>query len=378
MASLCMAATLRGMAIEEIVAMTEAMVESGVIVDLGIEGAIDKHSTGGVADTVSLVAVPLVAACGIPVAKRYGRARGHTGGTLDKLEAIGGYQTAISPERFAAIVREVGCSIAAQSDAMVPADRMLYKLRDRTGTVPSIGLIAASIVSKKVAGGASRFVFDVKTGRGAFMQDPAAAAELARTLVAVSRGFGRSATALVTAMDQPLGTAIGTGLETIEAREYLRGMRRDPHLAIVVDAICRSMLAAAEVPDPDVRLAHALAGAGYERFARMVHAHGGSVAALEALRPHRDIAAVTAGETGFVAAIDPIALGELGRALSSRDRTAGIVMSARTGDAVDRGTLLCTVYGGDADDVAEARSAFRIGAAPDSRLPLVTVPDENG
>jgi len=214
MAALAMACVVGGMEIEETRALTRALVASGDT--LVIEGlhAVDKHSSGGVADSASLIVVPLVAACGVPVAKLSGRALGHTGGTLDKLEAIPGVRTDLDPQQFLEQVRAVGCAIAAQSARLVPGDKKLYALRDRTGTIPSIGLIAASIVSKKIAGGAHAIVYDVKAGRGAFMQREADARRLAETLVEVTADFGRRARALVTDMNEPLGGAIGNDAGT--------------------------------------------------------------------------------------------------------------------------------------------------------------------
>ena len=226
----------------ETAALTEAFVRSGERLEAPDPRTVDKHSSGGVADTASLIVVPMVAACGIPVAKLSGRALGHTGGTLDKLEAIDGVRTDLDPERFFACVAEAGCAIAAQSGRLVPADKRIYALRDRTGTVPAAGLIAASIVSKKIAGGAHAFAFDVKAGCGAFLHEPDEARELAELLVRLAQSFGRRSIAFVTDMNEPLGPAIGTGLEAIEARDFLRGTRRDPRLAEVCDALGVAML----------------------------------------------------------------------------------------------------------------------------------------
>ena len=203
LAALLMACVLRGLGATETHALTAAFVASGETLEAPDPRTVDKHSSGGVGDTATLIVVPLVAACGIPVAKLSGRALGHTGGTLDKLEAIEGVRTDLDPEHFFACVRTAGCAIAAQSERLVPADKRVYALRDRTATVPSRGLIAASIVSKKIAGGAHAIVYDVKAGRGAFAQDVAQARALAETLVTLTHAFGRHCAALVTNRSGP-------------------------------------------------------------------------------------------------------------------------------------------------------------------------------
>ncbi len=232
MAALFMACVLRGMSIDETYELTAAMVESGEVLqfDRAAGVIVDKHSSGGVSDIVSLAAVPLAAACGAKVAKLSGRALGHTGGTIDKLEAIPGFDVNLTSERFVQTVERIGCAIAAQSDRLVPADKRLYGLRDRTATVPAVGLIVSSIVSKKVAGGAEAFVFDVKTGAASFMREVLQAAELAAMLVEVSSRFGKRAQTFVTDMNEPLGRCIGTGIEVMEARDFLRG-GSDPRAA---------------------------------------------------------------------------------------------------------------------------------------------------
>ena len=275
-----MACAIRGMADAEIVALTGAMVRSGDVLSYGGDRiVVDKHSSGGVGDTVSLIAVPLVAACGVPVAKLSGRALGHTGGTLDKLEAIPGVRTDLSPAAFVAQVEAIGCAVAAQSERLVPADRKLYALRDRTGTVASVGLIAASIVSKKIAGGAGAIVFDVKAGSGAFMRTVADATGLAQTLVRLAASFGKRASALVSDMEEPLGAAVGSGIEAVEARDFLRGDDRDPRLAEAVFAVAHEMLRVGGVAE-DAIVPNALdalqSGAAYERFVQLVEAQGGT------------------------------------------------------------------------------------------------------
>ncbi len=377
-AALAMACAIRGMAEGEIAALTEAMVASGDVISFGsLHPVLDKHSSGGVGDTVSLIVVPLIAECGVPVAKLSGRALGHTGGTLDKFEAIPGVRTDLSNEEFAAQVREVGCAIAAQSDRLVPADKKLYALRDRTGTVPSVGLIAASIVSKKIAGGADAIVFDVKTGRGAFMRTVADATGLARTLVRLAAHFGRRASALVSDMDEPLGAAVGSGIEAVEARDFLRGDDRDPRLSEAIFAVAREMLSVAGIARAEIepRLLDALqSGAAYERFVRLVEAQGGSRAALDGIAAHPHRVSATAPRAGVVAAIDAVAIGELARELTVADGPfAGIRIVARVGTPVRAGDVLAECAGVAIDPQAVER-AFTIGTtAPPARPLLETV-----
>jgi pyrimidine-nucleoside phosphorylase len=372
MAALLMACVWRGLSMAEATALTRAMVESGATIAYP-DGTfvVDKHSSGGVSDVVSLVAVPLVAACGVPVAKLSGRALGHTGGTIDKLETIPGFNVSPSIDAFTKQVQRVGCAIAAQSDAFVPADKRLYTLRDRTATVPSIGLIAASIVSKKVAGGAHAFVFDVKCGNGAFMRDAGAATDLAQALVAIASGFDRKARAVVTDMNEPLGRFIGTALEVIEAREFLNGNSTDPRTLDGCLRIAAEMLELAGVEEAHSAAVDALrSGSAYEKFAEMIDAQGGSVDAMERLEPAEATDALRAARGGYVSAVDTVALGHAARELSAHDDRAGIRVNMRIGDVVNPGDVLADVYGGRHH--VSLGHAFTIEDAPPARHPFVS------
>ncbi|MEO7040563.1 MAG: thymidine phosphorylase, partial [Candidatus Elarobacter sp.] len=318
---------------------------------------------------------PLVAACGVPVAKLSGRALGHTGGTLDKLEAIPGVRTDLSPEQFTHQVERIGCAIAAQSDRLVPADKKLYRLRDRTGSVPSLGLIAASIVSKKIAGGANAIVFDVKSGRGAFMRTPAEATQLASTLVRLAVRFGRRASAVVSDMEEPLGAAVGTGLEAIDARDFLRGDARDGRLADAVYAVAHEMLRVADIPATQIesRALDALqSGAAYERFVQLIEAQGGTRAGLEGIAAHPQRTTTTASGDGFVTAIDAVAIGEAARELvAAAGPFAGIRIVARIGTPVRTGDVLAEIAGGGGFPTDRVARAFTLGPEAPPIRPLV-------
>jgi pyrimidine-nucleoside phosphorylase len=374
-AALFMACVWRGMTFEEAHALTDAMVRSGETVSFDRSKGIvvDKHSSGGVADIVSLAAVPLAAACGARVAKLSGRALGHTGGTIDKLEAIPGFNAALSLDAFVRQVESIGCAIAAQTQALVPADKRIYNLRDRTGTVPAMGLIAASIVSKKIACGAHAIVFDVKTGPASFTPESNRARELARWLVEISKGFGRKAVAFVSDMHQPLGRTIGTGIEMVEARDLLRSARKEDERAVeLVLKIVAALLEASEISAGEERAMKALRdGSGYRKLVEMVEAQGASRGALEGMELDAKPLTVKASQPGVVEAIDVVHLGNAGRRLSQHDKLGGIFVNAAIGDRVEAGQPLARVYGKDKEHVRNLEACFKIGAKAVEPPPLV-------
>jgi len=349
MAAWLMAVCIRGMTRAETLALTQAMVRSGEVLDLSeIPGIkVDKHSTGGVGDKVTLIGPPLAAACGVKVPKLSGRALAHTGGTLDKLESVPGLTVDLDPDRFIRQVREVGIAVAAQSPHMVPADKALYALRDVTATVPSVPLIASSVMSKKIAAGADAIVLDVKFGRGAFMPDVAAAEELATEMVLLGEGAGRRTVALVTAMANPLGRSVGNALEVQEALDALAG-KGDDELVQVSLTVAREMCWLAEVEaDPDDALT---SGSGREKFLAMLAAQGGRLEDGLPVAPVQT--AVRSPSDGYVESIDALEVGlagvELGvgraRKEDKVDPAAGIVIEAPVGARVRAGEPLAIVH----------------------------------
>jgi pyrimidine-nucleoside phosphorylase len=360
MAAWLMAVCIRGMTRIETLALTQAMVRSGEVLDLGaIEGIkVDKHSTGGVGDKVTLIAAPLAAACGVKVPKLSGRALAHTGGTLDKLESVPGLTVDLEPARFIKQVSEVGIAVAAQSPHMVPADKALYALRDVTATVPSIPLIASSVMSKKIAAGADAIVLDVKFGRGAFMPDVPSAEALSKEMVQLGEGAGRHTVALVTAMDNPLGRSIGNALEVQEALDALAG-KGDEELIEVSLTVAREMCKLAEVDkDPADAMK---SGAGRAMFVRMLEAQGGHLDAGLPVAPVQ--IALGAPGDGYVESIDALAVGlaslDLGAGRHKKedrvDPAAGLVIQAPVGTRVSAGDPLVVVHARSADLVEKVK-----------------------
>jgi len=388
MAAWLMAVCIRGMSPAETLALTQAMVASGEVLDLhSIPGIkVDKHSTGGVGDKVTLIAGPLAAACGVIVPKLSGRALAHTGGTLDKLESVPGLTVDLDPERFAKQVREIGLAVAAQSPRIVPADKLLYALRDVTATVPSIPLIASSVMSKKIAAGADAIVLDVKFGRGAFMPDVASAEELAAEMVQLGEGAGRRTVALVTAMDNPLGRSVGNALEVREALDALSGLG-DEELLEVCLRVTREMCALAGV-SADVEKVLG-SGAGRAKFEQMLAAQGGH---LERGLPVAPVQIpVTAEADGYVEAIDALEVGLAGIDLGAGrirkedkvDAAAGFIITAPVGTRVSKGDPLVTVHARSKELIdsvaARLRAAWKLSDREVRRPPHVLARvDKNG
>ncbi|MFQ6018101.1 MAG: thymidine phosphorylase [Kiloniellaceae bacterium] len=395
-AAFAMAVFFRGMSMDERIALTRALTDSGAVIDwsgTALTGPrLDKHSTGGVGDKVSLVLAPMVAACGGRVPMISGRGLGHTGGTLDKLASIPGYAVAPDLERFRRAVREAGCAIIGQTADLAPADRRLYAIRDVTATVESIPLITASILSKKLAAGLQGLVMDVKTGSGAFAGGLDEARALAQSIVAVANGAGLPTAALVTDMNQVLGHTAGNALEVREALSYLTGAEREPRLHEVVLSLGAEMLLLGGLADDAAAARSKLRavlddGAAAERFARMVAALGGPRDLLE--RPARHLATAPVrrlakpARAGIVAAMDTRAVGlavvELGggrrAAGDSIDHRVGLSEVCAIGDTVGPDRPLAMVHARSPADAAAAAAALDaavvLGESPPPQTPVV-------
>jgi pyrimidine-nucleoside phosphorylase len=364
MAALCMAIYFQGMNKREVTDLTMAMVNSGERIDLSSLAGIkvDKHSTGGVADTTTLILSPLVAAAGVSVAKMSGRGLGHTGGTIDKLESIPGLQTTLAREDFIKQVQKIKVAIVGQSGNLVPADKRIYALRDVTGTVPSIPLIASSIMSKKIAAGADKIVLDVKLGSGAFMKSKEKAFELAKTMVAIGEEVGRETVAFITNMNQPLGTAIGNALEVEEALLTLQGKKKGPlrDLCLYLGAAMLMLAKRVKKIEEGKALLKPLldSGLALEKFAEMIQAQGGNsnvIRDFSLLPQANDQYQVKASTEGFIAAINAETFGlaamTLGAGRENKDSvidlSVGIKAHVRPGDKVRKGQPLFTLYYND-------------------------------
>lgn len=393
MSAWLMAVWFRGMTEEETANLTSAMVNSGEVVDLSsISGIkVDKHSTGGVGDTTTLILAPLVAAAGVPVAKMSGRGLGFTGGTLDKLESIPGFKVELSKEEFVEQVNRIGIAVIAQTTHLVPADKLLYTLRDVTGTIDSLPLIASSIMSKKLASGCDAIVLDVKFGSGAFMKELAGAKALAGLMVKIGEMAGKRTIAVLSGMDEPLGNMIGNALEVREAIEVLRGERggalRD--VALTLGAYMLVVSGKADRPEQgEERLIRLIrSGEGVRKFKEFVKAQGGNPLVaddLNLLPQASTVIPVESKEKGIVSAINAEMIGKAalelgaGRKIKSDtvDHAVGVVLNKRVGEAVLYGEPLAFLHANSEDRLNEATKkiyqAFTIGSEPASPLPLIS------
>ena len=394
MSAFLMASLLKGMNTAEMTALTDAMLHSGIVLDLSdIPGTkVDKHSTGGVGDKVSIPLAPVVAACGVPVPMISGRGLGHTGGTLDKLESIPGFTTSLTIDQYRRQLADIGVVMIGQTDDIAPADRKLYALRDVTGTVEFVPFIAASILSKKLAEGIDALVLDVKFGSGAFMQAEKDARHLAETLVEVSEQFGRPAVALLTDMDQPLGCAIGNWPEIEESIELLAGGSPDDLKEVTFELAADMLVAGGKAGSIEEgrHLAHEAVSSGraMDRFRQLVAAQGGRPESIDqpAARSAQAFAADVRAPEGAAGFVERIDARDVGRAMvdlgagrkkkeDSVDPLAGCVLMKRQGDAVASGTVLARVMASSeqhlADAAAKVAAAYRFGSvagSPETRI----------
>ena len=391
MSAFLMAVFFRSMDFEETTALTDAMMHSGTVLDFSDVPApkVDKHSTGGVGDKISLPLAPLVASCGVAVPMISGRALGHTGGTLDKLESIPGFRTDLSPHEFHEAISRIGVAIIGQTEDIVPADRRMYALRDVTATVESIPLISSSIMSKKLAEGIDGLVLDVKTGSGAFMRNYDDALKLAQTMVAIGKGMNRKVTALITNMNQPLGRMVGNAVEVLESVEVLQNS--GPHdVRELTLALGARMLLIAGVSDTledalDLLEKKLSTGEAYEKWVQMVENQGGDPNAI--FKPdfietkYGDV--VASDREGILQRFDTLQVGLAASVLGAGrekaedvvDHKVGIVVLKKVGDRVDKGEPVFEVRGNDKDRMARAiellKSSFEVGEAQPESQPLI-------
>jgi len=396
MSALLMAICLKGMTADETTALTMAMANSGDTLNLAAalgKNTIDKHSTGGVGDKTTLIVAPIIAALGLPVAKMSGRGLGHTGGTVDKLEAIPGFNTEMPTDTFLDIVKKHGICVTGQSGNMAPADKKIYALRDVTATVDSIPLIAASIMSKKIAAGAEHILLDVKTGNGAFMKDLPSATALAETMVKIGKGCGRKTAALITDMSQPLGCAIGNALEIQEVVQVLNNCENAPRDLLEVSvALATEMLHIVYETDHATCRAQVEEvlknGQALHKFAEMVAAQGGDASYItnpDKFPTTAVVKNVYAPQAGYVTAFDTEGVGIAALLLGAGRQTAddkidygaGIMLSVKLGVSVEKGQVIATIYTNNPASVQDAEDKFlssiKITQEKPEEIPLVYV-----
>ncbi len=400
MSSFLMAVYFNKMDFDETAVFTDIMLNSGIVVDLsGIPGIkVDKHSTGGVGDKVSLILAPMVAVCGVPVPMISGRGLGHTGGTLDKLESIPGFKTNLTLEEYKSVIADIGLVMIGQTKEIAPADKKMYSLRDVTGTVECIPLIAGSIMSKKLAEGIDALVLDVKTGRGAFMQSKESAIELAKTLIAIGNSFGKKTIGFLTDMSQPLGYAVGNWFEVVECVECMRG-KDVPDLMEVTYLLSGAMvMLGGKVKTIDEGVAKCketiTSGAAYNKFLQMVERQGGDISYIENLGkypPSKFSVEVKSNSAGYVENIDALEVGFVGIMVGAGrmkvddviDMKSGVLFHKKVGDKISAGDTLAVIFADDKPklDAAAKRlqDSFRIGNNIPILPPLIhALIDEKG
>lgn len=392
MSALLMAIYFRGMNLEETINLTRKMAYSGKVLDLsGIPGIkVDKHSTGGVGDKTTLVFAPLIASMGYPVAKMSGRSLGHTGGTIDKLESIPGFKTSMKDEEFIKQVKEIGIAIVGQTEDLVPADKKIYALRDVTGTVDSIPLIASSVMSKKIASGSDVIILDVKVGKGAFIKDINSARELARIMVGIGKGFGKKIVAVLSQMDQPLGFAVGNSLEVMEAIETLKGGGPKDLKELIFTLGVETLKLIGDCKNEDeVKakiLEHLNSGKALSKFREMVKAQGGDVKIIDDYSPllnakvQKEIYSL---DGGYVEDIDAhkvaLSVMALGAGRDKKedkiDLSVGIRLYKKVGDKVEKNEPIVTFYANEVERLKKAQEIFKeaikIGNEKKDPLPIV-------
>ncbi|QVK20344.1 pyrimidine-nucleoside phosphorylase [Mycoplasmatota bacterium] len=385
MSALLMAIFFKGLDKDETNALVKEMLNSGDTVDLSkIDGIkLDKHSTGGVGDKTSLVIGPIIASCGLKLAKMSGRGLGHTGGTIDKLESIAGFNVSLSEDDFFKQVNDIGIAIVGQSKNLVPADKLLYALRDVTGTVPSIPLIAGSIMSKKLASGADKIVLDVKVGSGAFMKSVDEATELAQTMVDIGSSFGKEVVALITNMDEPLGSAIGNALEVEEALETLLGKGPDDFTKLCF-RISEELLTLAGVVNPKDKIKEVIENkSAYNKFLEMIEAQGGNINLIlnDELPKPNGIKEYKAKSSGYIIKIDAEEVGKAAMLLGagrankddSIDMSVGLKMKCKVGDFVNLGDEIVEIhYNNSYDEVIKnLDEIITISSEKPQKLPII-------
>ena len=372
MSSLLMAIVLNGMNDDELIYLTEEMIKSGDIIDLSnINGIkIDKHSTGGVGDKTTLIYGPIVAACGVKVAKMSGRGLGHTGGTIDKLESIDGFKVEISNDQFIKQVNEINIAVVSQMGNLVPADKKIYALRDVTGTVESIPLIAASVMSKKIASGADKIIIDVKVGIGALMKDINSAKLLAKTIIKIGKHFKKETICFITNMDQPLGYAVGNSLEVIESISILKGSK-EPHdlYNLVVELASYSVMIAKNITLEQAKIEvidSIESGKAYKKFIELIETQNGNI---EIIPVSNNIVSIKSKQEGYINKIDAFKIGNIVKKLGAGrfekndiiDHSVGISISKKVGQHVLIGDEILKIYLGEKEiDINEIYDCFVI------------------